>query len=235
VGPSCPLDFPFVRAHETIEPIVCECPPFSEKMPALKAISRNREACPRARFASRALYPPLVPRACAKAAKNAHSSPFTREVGVFSSTSMIPPPLAQAGLRASTWIHAIIWRQRARPQANLFLPPGQLGTSRTMLLHLCQRRKSLACELKLFVAAFPVAEKGSRPAGKQAGYHLPVYPWLCALFKRGAPSTITRPPSPLPAACGPSTSDDGCLCAGPRKLEAYRTRYRQSHHHRCQS
>jgi len=69
----------------------------------------------------------------------------------------------------------IIWRKRARPQANLFRSRAEFGTSRTMLHTSLSAKKSSPVNCKLFFAPFHVAEEKGRCASRQrSGYRLPL-------------------------------------------------------------
>src|SRR5207245_2764889 len=105
-----------------------------------------------------------------------------------------------------------------------FAPKAELGTSRTMLHTSLSAKKSSPVNCKLFFAPSTSQKKGSRrqPAKKR------VSPASVTFASRpnetGARSTIILPPSPVPAACGPSTRRTLAVCA-PRSKAENRTRY----------
>ena len=85
-------------------------------------------------------------------------------------------------------------------------------------------KKSSPVNCRLFFAPSTSQKKGSlrQPAKKRIS---PVSAILASTpVETGALSTITRPPSPVPAACGPSTRRTVAVCAPFSKVEK-RTRY----------
>src|SRR5437016_7594552 len=100
-----------------------------------------------------------------------------------------------------------------------FAPKAELGTSGTMLHTCLSAKKSSPVNCKLFFAPSTSQKKGSlrQPAKKR------VSPASITLASRpidtGAPSTISRPRLPVPAACGPSTRRRIAVCAPPSKGE----------------
>ena len=144
---------------------------------------------------------------------------FTSEVGIsfFDKQDSLCRPRSALHLDPAT---AITLRKRARPQANLFCPRAELGTSRTMLHTSLSAKKSSPVNCRLFFAPSTSQKKGSlrQPAKKR------VSPASVTLASRpietGAPSTITRPPSPVPAACGHQRGGESQFVRRARKLRS---------------
>src|SRR5229473_1613111 len=121
------------------------------------------------------------------------------------STWIQPPPSPGASVRAHS--------------PTSFASRAELGTSRTMLHTSLSAKKSSPVNCKLFFAPSTSQKKGSlrQPAKKR------VSPASVTFASRpnetGARSTIISPPSPVPAACGPSTRRTLAVCAPRSKAE----------------
>ena len=188
-------------ANKRIERIVDECPAVIRKRRrARRVIGQNIwEQCPRhALRLSRRISTCVLQSVGEGSKETLIVRRFTSEVGIsfFDKNDRLRRPGSALYLDPAT----IIWRKRARPQANLFCPQSRVRYFKNDAAHIFVSEKIFARELQVVLRASTSQKKGSlrQPAKNR------VSPACVILASRpvetGAPSTMTRPPSPVPAA-----------------------------------
>src|SRR6267143_3263336 len=158
-------------ANKNIERIVSECPAVIRKTRRARRVIRQNiwEQCPRrALRLSRRISTCVLQSVREGNKETLIVRRFTSEVGIsfFDKYDRLRRPGSALHLDPA----AIIWRKRARPQANLFCPQSRVRYFKNDAAHIFVSEEIVACELQVVLRAFHVAEERvAAPAGKEAG------------------------------------------------------------------
>src|SRR6267378_6745026 len=174
VGPYViPIDFAIrENAHETIERIVGECPAVIGKRRRSRRVIRQNiwEQCRRHALRLGRSISTCVLQSVREGSKETPiGRRFTSEVGIsfLDKYHRLRGPGSAFDLTPAT---TIIWRKRARPQANLFFHQSRVRYLKNDAAHIFVSEEIVARELQVVLRAFHVAEERvAAPAGEKAG------------------------------------------------------------------
>src|SRR5882762_3361388 len=157
-------------ANKRIERIVGECPAVIGKRRRARRVIRQNiwEQCPRhALRLSRRISTCVLQSVREGDKETLIVRRFTSEVGIFFFDKY--DRLRRPGSALHLDPAAIIWRKRARPQANLFCPQSRVRYFKNDAAHIFVSEEIVARELQVVLRAFHVAEERvAAPAGKEA-------------------------------------------------------------------
>src|SRR6266403_2900003 len=174
VGPYVvPVDLAIrENAHEKIEGIVGECPAVIGKRRRSRRVIRQNiwEQCRRHALRLGRSISTCVLQSVREGSKETPiGRRFTSEVGIsfLDKYHRLRGPGSALDLTPAT---TIMWRKRARPEANLFCPQSRVRYFKNDAAHIFVSEEIVARELQVVLRAFHIAEERvAAPASKEAG------------------------------------------------------------------